>query len=346
MATKIQFRRGTATLWASTNPILSEGEIGVELDTRLLKIGNGVLAWNALPYVASTGDIVTAVFNNIGQSTIPPAVAGQMKMYAKAVAGRILPYFVGPAGVDSPIQPLLARNKVGYWCPPGNASTVPGVLGYTAHTRAGTVTTRNVDTTNMFTRMRRLGQKTATTAGSVASLRVPVAQVTLGNSATNLGGFFKVSRWGISDDVFISGCKGFVGVSADIAAPTNVEPSTLVNVIGVGYGSSDNNLFLYYGGTTAQTPINLGSNFPVNTTNVDVYELALFAPPSSSDVYYEVTRINTGHVAAGLISNTVPGVTLPSSNLLLSYMVAWRSNGTSTLAAGIDLMSDYIETDQ
>lgn len=50
MATKIQFRRGTASEWTSANPVLSEGEIGLETDTDQMKIGIGDTTWDSLPY--------------------------------------------------------------------------------------------------------------------------------------------------------------------------------------------------------------------------------------------------------------------------------------------------------
>ena len=50
MAVIIQFRNGTAQAWFAANPVLLPGEIGVETDTDLFKIGNGTTAWNALPY--------------------------------------------------------------------------------------------------------------------------------------------------------------------------------------------------------------------------------------------------------------------------------------------------------
>jgi len=50
MAIQIQFRRGTASEWASVNPILAEAEMGLETDTQLFKIGNGTQNWNSLPY--------------------------------------------------------------------------------------------------------------------------------------------------------------------------------------------------------------------------------------------------------------------------------------------------------
>jgi hypothetical protein len=50
MAIQIQFRRGFATEWTTINPILAEGEMGIETDSELFKIGNGLLNWNDLPY--------------------------------------------------------------------------------------------------------------------------------------------------------------------------------------------------------------------------------------------------------------------------------------------------------
>ena len=52
MTTQIQLRRGNASVWTSTNPILTAGEIGIELDTKRVKVGDGTTAWNSLPYSA------------------------------------------------------------------------------------------------------------------------------------------------------------------------------------------------------------------------------------------------------------------------------------------------------
>ena len=49
---RIQLRRDTATNWSTSNPVLLEGELGIELDStrNRIKIGDGVTAWNSLPY--------------------------------------------------------------------------------------------------------------------------------------------------------------------------------------------------------------------------------------------------------------------------------------------------------
>ena len=50
MANRIQLRRDGAQQWANVNPILAQGELGIELDTSRLKIGDGVTPWNSLKY--------------------------------------------------------------------------------------------------------------------------------------------------------------------------------------------------------------------------------------------------------------------------------------------------------
>lgn len=59
--TTFKLKRGSAVQWAEVNPILGLGEPGFVYDLNLLKIGNGVTAWNDLPYLAEDqASIVTA----------------------------------------------------------------------------------------------------------------------------------------------------------------------------------------------------------------------------------------------------------------------------------------------
>lgn len=45
---QLKIRRDTTASWSSANPILAEGEIGVDTDTEVFKVGDGVTAWNSL----------------------------------------------------------------------------------------------------------------------------------------------------------------------------------------------------------------------------------------------------------------------------------------------------------
>lgn len=57
MYAKIRPRRGTATEWASLNPVLAEGELAIEVPDNgvgtglcKFKLGDGYKTWNELPY--------------------------------------------------------------------------------------------------------------------------------------------------------------------------------------------------------------------------------------------------------------------------------------------------------
>jgi hypothetical protein len=55
--THIQQRRDDAATWTTENPVLFEGEAGHETDTGRWKLGDGVTAWNALPYKSDVDSV-------------------------------------------------------------------------------------------------------------------------------------------------------------------------------------------------------------------------------------------------------------------------------------------------
>ena len=258
-------------------------------------------------------------------------------IFMKNIAGRMMAAQIGPSGLDTALQANLGGNKVAMWMPPGGATTVPGIFGMAALTATGTATARPVAVTNLLTRMTRLGYVSAATAGALAGAREAVAKYTTG-AGPGLGGFFARYRFGVSDAATVAGARMFVGLDALTAAPTNIDPSTKVNCLGVGQIAASNNLHIIYGNATAKTPINLGANFPANT-NADAYELNLFAPPAGG-CYWQVRRLNTAFEATGFL----PSTEIPIATQLL-YHQLWRCNNATALAVGLDVCGIYIETD-
>ena len=71
MADIIKLKRGKSEAWVRKNPVLFAGEVGVELDTHQMKVGDGATAWKDLPYVGAT-----AVVNKNEYSSSPAVVDG------------------------------------------------------------------------------------------------------------------------------------------------------------------------------------------------------------------------------------------------------------------------------
>ena len=323
-----------------TNSVLCKNASGVVTGDAHLKWDTNLDTF----YIGGTSSpsiVMTTISNDS-----PTPDAGNIAVYGENYAGRNMLTVMDSDGVDAPVQTILGMGRNGWWNPPGNSTTVPGVCGMVDGTATGTATGRNITTTNLFTRSKRLGYVSAASASSLAGLRFASAQYTLGASAVPpIGGFYLTWRFGCSDAIPVSGARQFVGLTSSTSAPTNVEPSTLTNSIGIGNGAADSNLCIYYGGSAAQTPIDLGVNFPANTLNTDWYQLILYCACSSqTSVGYKVIRLNTGNETTGVLTASVAGTQLPS-NMTMLALSGWRSNNASALAVGIDFGAIYIETE-
>jgi hypothetical protein len=271
---------------------------------------------------------------------VTPA-AGGVKLFGRDRAGRILPAIVGPSGLDTSLQPFIGGNKIGLFLPAGNggSDTQMGMVV----TATGTTTAENVATTNLYTYMRRRSWRVTTASTSaVVGIRGGALQFGVGGPSAGLGGFHLVWRWGPATGVGNASHRAFVGMRSSTAAPTDVNPSTLTNICGMGYDAADANIqFLHNDGSGAATKIDLGASFPKpNADLASVYEIALFARSGPTQILgYEVTDLVSGAVATGTVTTDLPA----TSTLTSPY--GYMSVGGVSSVIGFATMSLYIETD-
>lgn len=286
-------------------------------------------------------------FNLPSLTAVTTPAAGNISVFARSVGGRMLPAFAGPSGLDSVLQPHLGRNRRAAWQPIGNATTVPILDGVSAPTALGTGTARSVATTNIATRIKRLGYVSAATAGAFAGhfFLAGAQQYAIGNGA-GLGGFHHISRFVVSDAAAVSGARQFIGWQNVVTTPTNVEPNSLINCFGLAQLSTDaTQWYIVHGGSAAQTAIALGTSVGAPTLTNTAWDLSFFCPPSSNNiVHYMLQNLSSGVLVSGTITGTA-GTVLPLSTALLALR-AWRTNNATLLAVGLDIASHYIETDQ
>lgn len=321
-------------------------------NTNVLYNDSGVIGANANFSYNSVNNTLTLSGTNPelnlgGITDEPPSpAANTLTVYSKNIGGRMLLKIKGPSGLDTPLQPNFYQNKVGMWNPPGNATTAPGVFGLAAFSNISSgsgSTTRSVATTNLFTRVRRLGYVSGGATNNYAGIYQTAAQFTVGDGS-GLGGFYYVVRWGYNNTG--TGSAHFIGLSSSTTTQTDgtgVDPASLTNVIGVGASTGDTNFRIFYGGSSAQTPIATSADFPKSTTT-NYYEIIFYAPPSlNNTVYYRLSNLTTNVELSGTLTGTA-GTAIPASTTLLSPRI-WRHTGSSTTAATIDISSIYIETD-
>lgn len=159
-------------------------------------------------------------------------------------------------------------------------------------------------------------------AGQSAFWRTQTGSIWRGDAARR-GGFRFICR--VGTQTAVAQQRAFFGIKVP-GAIGNVQPSTLVNCIGLAYDSAETTLRIQHNdGAGNCTRVDLGANFPVNATAL--YQLELEAPANGGDVTYTVTNLETGNTTTGTLSSDLPvSTTFMEVNL-------WVNNGTTAASA-------------
>lgn len=275
----------------------------------------------------------------LSATTPTTPAADNTKLFTYKVGGRSMLGWIDPSGLDNAVQSLFGRNGMKIFQPAGNSTTITAI-GSAALTATGTATAANIATTNRHTQIRGLEYLvTVAATTAVAGFRDGVAQFFMGNSAGN-GGFHFVCRFGPATGVATTTHRLFVGMGASTAAPTDVEPSSIVNIIGVGYDAADANIqFFNNDATGTATKTSLGIAVPT-ADRTSVYELSMFCAPNSTTITYTFKDLaEGGSTVSGTVSTDIPAV-----NTMLASR-GWMSVGGTSSVIGISLKSLYIESD-
>ena len=323
----------------NTNEIqINSGGVLVGYPDFIFDTGNNILQ------IGKTGSSLNTSINLFKANTQPPTpAANTLTIFGRSIAGRVIPAWVGPSGLDSPVQPFFGRNHIGYMHWTGNGTAAANTIGILPPTMAGTATARTVLATNLFQSLRRIGYLSTAVAGGSASLRVATASWLRGNT-DGQGGFTFVSRFGISDPAPVTNATMLIGMSATTTALSNTNnPLTIQNFIGIGQVPNSNNLSII-GNATNTSALVIDTGLRCNVGNVNVWDFSMFAAPNSNTIGIQIMDMTnpTLNTYSTVLANT--GVNMPFGNTLLTVQ-QFRTNNSAAQVVGLDFISLYIETD-
>jgi hypothetical protein len=153
MATRIQIRRDTEANWNSVNPVLAQGELGINLDNNKMKLGNGVDSWTELEY-----NPFSATINDLADVVITDVASGDFLRYNGSAS----------AWINDPVN--LSTDTVG---------------DYVQNLTAGTGVTLSNNSGEGATPTVAIGQDVATSASvQFAKVTAPVTGNLTGNADT------------------------------------------------------------------------------------------------------------------------------------------------------------------
>ncbi len=275
MSVQMQIRRGTAAAWTAANPVLAQGEAGLETDTGKLKYGDGATAWSSLAYFGGSGTgtvtTVSVVSTNgftgtVANPTTTPAITltcsitgilkGNGTAISAAVAGTD---YLAPTGSAAALTGLTSGQVTGaLGFTPQTAYTILGTLG--GLTNAAGVLTNNGSGGlswgavggGMTNPMTTLGDVIyGGAAGAPTRLAGPATNGTYGQQSIPTAGAAVAPVWTL--------CQG-TGAPVCATSPTLTTP-----VLGVATATSINKVTVTAPTTSATLTLITGSTLATNT---------------------------------------------------------------------------------
>lgn len=299
-------------------------------------VGPAAATDNALPrFDAATGKLLQAsavTLDDTGVFTLPavatPAVpaTGFVKLFTKLFGAISWPSFMLPGALrQMALQPLIGvGNYVLFVVAVGTTVTNLGM----SVAATGTATAINVTSGSRLGRLKRVAYRVTVSATAVAGWRNNAAQWSVGGPNAGEGGFHGVMTGGPDTGSTNASHRFFMGLHGT-TAPTDVNPSTLFDLVGIGYDTADTQVqFLHNDASGVATKIALGASFPKpNVDSSSAYRLRLYSPPGTTQrVDYEVENLVNGAIASGTVTTNLPG-----TGVLISQKIYASVGGVSSV---------------
>ncbi len=292
------------------------------------------LAW------MSTGFAEGAYILNHDATPVVPAAGGAI-IAGLTTAGMTYPVMTFSNGLTREVQVGIPKSYISSWKAIFSSSTLTTLGNASQPSATGTATAVAYGVTDRYARIPKVEYlETVASITAVAGFRSAQLYCTVGATTANEGGFRFYGVWGPSTGVSVTTNRGFFGLANSVAAPTDVEPSTLINCIGLGWDAADARVqIMHNDGSGACTKIALGVSFNVPTTDrAALYSLELYSPPGTTQtVDYLVTDLVSGATATGTISTN-----LPTTSTSLGYRGYLSVGGTNSVI-GCALGGVYID---
>lgn len=276
--------------------------------------------------------------------------ANTLRVYGRSLSNRMMPKWIGPAGVDNYVQPAIFFNRMLMYMPStGTTGTGSGTSFGPAWTSNGTVSHPTPSNTapaitNQMKRTR--WANVVTTADQVLGVRFNAAserQFWRGDAA-GLGGFFFAARFSVELYPAAS-IRLFVGlVGSNSTHP--VSSNTMINdVCGLWHDTTDpssgaNSLNFVTRNTATTTKQSIALSNALAAGNA--YDFYMFCAPNGSEIFWRLDDI-VNNVTYENSTTT----TLPTATTFLQPMAGMSNgaNGTVTTTA-FGLASLYVESDR
>lgn len=232
---------------------------------------------------------------------------------------------------DSAFTSRLAR-----WTAQGNNVNI-AATGITSISVIGTATSDATNSSSIYTLGRHVELLvTVAATNAIAGVRASALQ------HCGLTGLSMFAEWGPATGVSTTTTRAFCGMTGSNAVPTDVEPSSLTDMYGMGWDAADTNVqFFYNDASGTASKVDLGASFPVPTVDrTQVYQMRFWTDPNSGIINYHAKNLNNGVIVLGNVSTNIPAAAT------LVCPKVWMSAGGTSSVIGVSFYDMWIQSDR
>lgn len=323
-------------LQSTSSPFAVGNDKEIQFNSNGVLSTDADLTWNKVTNEfglngSNTSMLIQGITNEPSASS-----SGVLRIYSKAVAGRMLPKWIGPSGLNSPFQPALFGNNIVLWTP---TTATAGFWQGTAGAGAGTYSTALPTITNNYTTVKRARwTNVITTTNQILGQRNTEAMFFRGSTGIQ-GGFFFFCRFGL--DIYTQGSRLFVGMHTSTAV-VSAEPNLSLNICGFGFNSTDSAITFIHNDAVG---VAVQESIPTQPTlaNNNGYDAYIFCAPNDTTIYFRLDDLNAG---VTLIDSFVNSDLPVNTTMLAAGCLASNAALTPVSSIQIGLNRIYVETDK
>lgn len=272
-------------------------------------------------------------------SAVPSAPTGdEVQPFYLKRSGLIRPGYRLASGRFRRLQNAIDDFNYTFWLPVAGGGTTFSGNGATL-TAVGTAGTGSYNTATLAQQLRRIEYTATASASAVVGWRAGTGSWGWSvNSTAGLGGFYYRTRVSVLTGV-IPSQRLFAGV-ANVATITDVEPSSLINILGFGFDSADANIqFMHNDNAGTATKVNTGIAVPT-TDRSHVYDIGIYCAPGSTTIYFFIEEL----VSGATYSNSISSADIPAAAAWVAPY-AYSSVGGVSNVIGLSFHGITIETE-
>lgn len=268
-----------------------------------------------------------------------PSAGDGLTAWSRIRAGKQTLRLRDAAGVDTGIQPHFALKPLLYAPWGGNNSNADTWGSWTSiSSTTGAPTT----SATLLGQQRRNRHASGTSANSNLGIRCPQSNVGLfyRSSTAGIGGVHAIVRFAIG--VNISNQRFLCGFWGTYGTTLSADPSGFTNVAGFMLDSGQTTMrWGVNDGSGTATTTNLGSSFPLNTNDTDLYELQIYwSPGPSSEIFWSAENITSGVFTEGSSTTDLPAV-----DTRLQFYLLHALGSTTGTAVRMEIVTAALYTD-